>query len=307
MSTKEINDYINVIDFNVVNKYLDLFTKFYGDVIFKHHYDSVKSQREADAHILLQMFFSKALHFQQILKGVMLHNENIVMNRIVDPTILFTLVRNQYECLCLFELVNIIPDSDDKKDFLSLIHQVSGLKYRQRFSQNVTTQENQDKLVVECGEIQQDIDIILSSKVYQKLDSKSQSLVRFSLKYRDYQLYFASDKKLKKLRWKDFTDKFGMKKNCIDNLYTYFCLHSHPSYVSIMQFRDAFAKDNPEYVNMALFAAQIFLIFLSVFLVDYMRMFPSVLADFQSQDIETKTLLTAFNNIFREDEYSFSV
>lgn len=307
MDAKEIDDYINVIDFNVVNKYFDLFTKFYGDVIFKHHYDSVKSQREADAHILLQMFFSKALHFQQILKGVMFHNENIIMNRIVDPTILFTLVRNQYECLCLFELINVIPDSDDKKDFLSLIHQVSGLKYRQRFSQNVTTQENKDKIVIESEEILQDVDIILSSDVYQKLDSESQSLVRFSLKYRDYQLYFASDKKLKKLGWKDFADKFGMKKNCIDNLYAYFCLHSHPSYVSIMQFRDAFAKDNPEYVNMALFAAQIFLIFLSVFLVDYMKMFPSILAEFQSQDSETKVLLTAFNNIFREDEYEFSV
>lgn len=307
MNAKEIDDYINVIDFNVANKYLKLFTKSYGDIIFKHHYDPVKSQREADAHILLQMFFSKALHFQQVLKGVMFHNENIIMNKIVDPTILFTLVRNQYECLCLFELVNIIPDSDDKKDFLSLIHQVSGLKYRQRFSQNVTTQENQDKLVIESEEIQQDIDIILSSKVYQKLDSKSQNLVRFSLNKRDYQLYFASEEKLIKLGWKDFADKFGMKKTCIDNLYAYFCLHSHPSYVSIMQFRDAFAKDNPEYINMALFAAQFFLIFLSVFLVDYMRIFPSVLADFQSQDSETKVLLTAFNNIFREGEYEFSV
>ena len=92
------------------------------------------------------------------------------MNRIVDPNLLFTLVRNQYECLCLFELINVIPDSDDKKIFLSLMHQISGLKYRQRFVDQATSQSNIKKMRFENIEINQDINWILSSSVFHKLN-----------------------------------------------------------------------------------------------------------------------------------------
>lgn len=124
-----------------------------------------------------------------------------------------------------------------------------------------------------------------------------------SLKCKDYQLYFKSENEIKKLGWRDFADKFGMKNNCVSNLYTFFCLHAHPSYPSIMQFRDAFAKNNPEFLNMALFASQTFLIFLSVFLVDYMRLFPTIVEDFKKLDADTQKLLIAYNDFFREDKY----
>lgn len=70
-----------------------------------------------------------------------------------------------------------------------------------------------------------------------------------------------------------------------------------------MQFRDAFAKNNPEFLNMALFASQTFLIFLSVFLVDYMRLFPTIVEDFKKLDADTQKLLIAYNDFFREDKY----
>ena len=81
-------------------------------------------------------------------------------------------------------------------------------------------------------------------------------------------------------------------------------MNAHPSYPSIMQFRDAFAKDNPEFLNLALFASHTFLIFLSVFLVDYMRMFPTIVNDFKILDEDKRVLLTAFNDVFREEEWN---
>ena len=300
MKPNEMEKFINVENIDVAKKYLDVFIDFYADVIYKHHYDAVSTQREADARIIFQMFFSKALHFKKLLEGVEYQGDQFRMNRIVDSTLLFTLVRNQYECLCLFELINVIPNSDDKKDFLSIIHQISGLKYRQRFVEQATLQENIKKLRFEDFEINQDIQLILSSSVFQKLERKYKDKVRNWITNKEYQLYFKSDTAIEKLGWKDFADKFGMKKDCIDNLYTYFCMNAHPSYPSIMQFRDAFAKENPEFVKLALFASHIFLIFLSVFLVDYMRMFPSVVNDFKVLDEDRKRLLTTFNDIFRE-------
>lgn len=304
MGTMDLDKFINVENIDVVKKYIEIFADFYVDVIYKHHYDVVSTQREADARIIFQMFFSKALHFKHMLEGVEYKGDQFKMNSIVDPTLLFTLVRNQYECLCLFELINVIPDSDDKKSFLSLMHQISGLKYRQRFVEQATLQANIKKLRFENIEINQDVNLILSSSVFHKLNPKSQDKVRKWIKDKEYQLFFKNDEEIQKLGWKDFANKFGMKKDCVDNLYTYFCMNAHPSYPSIMQFRDAFAKDNPEFLDLALFASHTFLIFLSVFLVDYMQMFPAIVNDFKKLDEDKRMLLTAFNDIFREEKWN---
>ena len=104
MGVNDIYKFVNVENIDVAKKYIEIFADFYADVIYKHHYDVVSSQREADARIIFQMFFSKALHFKHMLEGVEYEGNQFKMNRIVDPTLLFTLVRNQYECLCLFEL-----------------------------------------------------------------------------------------------------------------------------------------------------------------------------------------------------------
>lgn len=304
MEAKEIEKLINVENIDTARKYIDIFLEFYVDVIYKHHYDDVETQREADARILFQMFFSKALHFKHMLAGVEYQGGQLRMNSLVDPTLLFTLVRNQYECLCVFELINVIPKSDDQKNFLSLMHQISGLKYRQRFVEQATLQDNIQKLRLESIEINQDIHLVLSSSVFKKLHYKCKDKVKRWIKDKEYQLYFRSDNEIEKLGWKDFADKFGMKKELVDNLYTYFCMNAHPSYSSIMQFRDAFAKEKPEFVNLALFASHIFLVFLSIFLVDYMRMFPSVVIDFSKLDGDKKILLTALNNLFREEKWN---
>lgn len=303
MDSHYLQTLINVENFETADKVLSVFLDFYGNVMYDHHYDAVRTQREADAHIILQMFFSKALHFKHLLKGVILKNDRLNMNRILDPTLLFTLVRNQYECLCLFELINIIPNSEEKKDFLSLIHQISGLKYRQRFKSQATTPESICKLEKEAEIIDSDVQIVKSSSVFNTLDSNSKNVVHDAIKHRKYQLFFKNDTKLQELGWKDFADKFGMKKNCIDNLYSYLCLNAHPSYPSIMQFRDAFAKNNPEFIRMALFATQTFIIFLSVFIVDYMKMFPVIIEDFKRLSEETQMILTVYNDTFRKDGY----
>ena len=203
MGVNDIYKFVNVENIDVAKKYIEIFADFYADVIYKHHYDVVSSQREADARIIFQMFFSKALHFKHMLEGVEYEGNQFKMNRIVDPTLLFTLVRNQYECLCLFELINVIPDSDDKKIFLSLMHQISGLKYRQRFVDQATSQSNIKKMRFENIEINQDINWILSSSVFHKLNQKSQDKVRKWIKDKEYQLFFKSDEEIQKLGWKD--------------------------------------------------------------------------------------------------------
>jgi len=67
------------------NYLLDVFLDYYGDVIYYHHHDPVYTQREADARIIFQMFFSKALHFKHMLKGVGFNNGNFILNTTAVP------------------------------------------------------------------------------------------------------------------------------------------------------------------------------------------------------------------------------
>ena len=58
MGVNDIYKFVNVENIDVAKKYIEIFADFYADVIYKHHYDVVSSQREADARIIFQMFFS---------------------------------------------------------------------------------------------------------------------------------------------------------------------------------------------------------------------------------------------------------
>lgn len=61
-------------------------------------------------------------------------------------------------------------------------------------------------------------------------------------------------------------------------------------------------KNNPAFIRMALFASKTFIVFLSVFIVDYMKMFPVIIEDFKRLDEETQKILTFYNDTFREPQ-----
>ena len=63
----------------------------------------------------------------------------------------------------------------------------------------------------------------------------------------------------------------------LDGIGYNFSLHGHPSYVSIFQFRDAFKNDNRADTSiMAPHATQCVLAFMSIFIVDYMKLVPEI-------------------------------
>lgn len=57
MGTMDLDKFINVKNIDVVKKYIEIFADFYADVIYKHHYDVVSTQREADARIFFPNVF----------------------------------------------------------------------------------------------------------------------------------------------------------------------------------------------------------------------------------------------------------
>jgi hypothetical protein len=68
----------------------------------------------------------------------------------------------------------------------------------------------------------------------------------------------------------------NVKENLFNNLYSFFSLHGHPSYLSLIQFREAFKNEYRADKEMAKHATQCVLSFMSIFIVDYMNLVPEI-------------------------------
>lgn len=288
-------------------KMLDKYCSCFFEIILKHHYDHVSTQAQADTRTLFQMMFSKALNVQLLLNGIEYDNGKSRLKNIIDSTVLYTLVRNMYEALCAFELVNIIPDTDDKRTIVYHLFKISGLKYRQRFftSENMTP-ERLELCNTENQEINESIDIIRKTVLYSSLKPKNKEKIEKAIKNKEYQIIIDTNNEVKLLGWKDVPQLFGATNMDIGFLYTYFCLNAHPSYVSMFQFRDMYSKDDPAYVGITRGCVKTCLMILGIYLADYMKLFPQILDTYKEFSIENRFLLNLPNVVARGENNSIA-
>lgn len=98
----------------------------------------------------------------------------------------------------------------------------------------------------------------------------------------------------------------GIKKGIMDTMYTYFSFYSHPSNVSVFQFGNMFNKNDKAYMRLATFNLNIFFFLLSIFIKDYITLFPNVLNTFNKLDQLDQITINAYNVIARDDNYSIN-
>jgi len=284
---------------------LDKYCSCFFRIMLKHHYDSVETQSQADTRTLFQMMFSKALNVKLLLNGIEYDDGESHLKNIIDPTILYTVIRNMYEALCAFELINIIPNTDEKRIIIYHLFKISGLKYRQRFFdvENLTP-EQKKKGEIEKQEIDKSINIIKNTSLYLSLSQSDKCKIEKVIKDKTYQIVIDDDNKVKLLGWKDIPRTFGAVDMNLGFLYTNFCLNAHPSYVSMFQFRDMFSKDNPEYISMTIDCIRICLTILGIYLADYITLFPQVLETYKTFSMEDQFLLDFHNYLARGEKFS---
>lgn len=286
----------------LLNKYITYFFK----IVKKHHYDPVHNQAEADARIWFQMFMSKTMNIKSILDGIEYDDGYDHLKKVIDPTILLTLIRNLFEAVCAFEIVNIIPDTEDKKAILYNLHCIAGLKYRQRFFSPEMKEEQRVQWEEEKEDIEELTNEIRSTNLYKSLTKKNRSKIDNSIKDKNYQIKIDDNEEVKLYGWADIPQLFGMKKQFYKNIYTYFCLNAHPSYISMIQFREMFKKGEEEYIQISITGMKFCFMLLSVYLSDYIRMFPQIQKTYNTFPIEDQILLDFHNRLTRGNEYSIS-
>ncbi len=283
---------------------MNIFLEYFFLVIRKHGQDEVYSQAHADARMLFQMIFTKASYINKLLEGVGFNSKDGgKLNPIIDPTSIAPLVRTLYETLCVFHLVYILPNSQEKKDLVYQLWVSSGLKYRQRFSANFPS--SKEKLEHERKEIENIKTTIETSDLFNSLTEKNQKKILAKLKERDYKISFTG-LDVNFLTWQELSGTMDLKNDLLDNIYTYYSLYAHPSNVSVFQFDTMFSKEEEANKRITTTSMKYCFALLSMFIADYIKLFPDILKTYNDQDLVSQIALNFHNSMMRGETHSIN-
>ncbi len=246
-----------------------------------------------DASMLQQMIFAKTLHIRKMFEGIDYDGGKLgKLNTIIDPTNIGILIRNVYETISTFHLIYVKPNSDEERELLYNLWVIAGLKYRQRFS--YTTEENEAKKREEGQEIETKKQWILNSSIFKNLDEQNQKKILNVIRQKDYKIIF-EDAEVKVYNWSNIHEVLQLNQVLYENMYTYFSLFSHPSNVSVFQFNALFSPKSEDYKIVALTGMEYLFSFLSIFLADFIRVFPDI-GELYNKIPEVDQILLNFHN-----------
>jgi hypothetical protein len=284
----------------------DIFLKHLWNVINEHHEDKVYSYANKDAKIINQMMFTKLTHLKKIVQGVgYIAEDGAKLNEVIDPTIVASLTRNVFETVSVFNLIFRNTKTEDEKAIIYGLWAISGLKYRQRFESSISTDESKKKLEEEKKQIDALEKEIKETDLYKSLDAKNQGKIDEKIKKKDYKIRF-NEKEVLFLSWQDMCDVMELNKDIFDNIYTYFSLYSHPSQVAVFQFENMFDMESEAFKTLTTTNLKYCFSLMSVFIADYINLFPQVKKTFEKLEIVEQIAINAHNKMLRGDTYSIN-
>ena len=280
-------------------EYLDYIIDFYFKVMMALKGVGFKSQFRAQMTSSLQMMFTKGKAMRRLVNGYSQKLGDVTLNSKADHTILFTIVRAAYEQLCAFELVCMIPDTDDKRLILENAYvaaaQVNRLK--------AFTEEGLTHFPEEVSLARQDIEdckkAICETQLYQSLTEKEQNnLMEQVFKRGEYQIVFTADGKLKPhVGWDEVRDYCRLNTDALHGVYKYACNMAHPSYLALIQFHDAYSEGAIDDLNDT--AVMQMIAIMSVYIMDFIEAFPEAKHVYEDLDEESKFMVRLYSESFR--------
>lgn len=285
---------------------LDIYAELYFNVVFNHQRDTTEGYIDEDAKIIVQMMMTKILHLKKTVSGISFQNNHgDRLNQIIDPTIVASMIRNIFETAGMFNLIYRNTKAKDEKEILHALWVSAGLKYRQKFENQTHSDQNKEKVQQEKQEIIDLNSFIQNSSLYKSLDEKNQGKIQTKLKEKDYLIEFKG-KNISFLHWHDLIRIMGFKEGVLDNIYTYFSLYTHPSNVSVFQYRDMFIPESQSYQELTKFNLRIAYFIFSSFIADYIHIFPQTIETFNKLSLRDQIVINFNNTLCRGYDYSIN-
>lgn len=246
------------------------------------------------AKTTLQMFFMKALATIKLLDGVGYMTENFTLPPIQDHTLLFIITRNFCETIAAYNVLFLLPNTKDKRLILENLFLGSGYRYQARlFSESMLTQFGNEYDIVDQN-IQTTKANIINTQYYKLLSSEQQNNLKNAIRSKNYKVMLLDDE-VKVLTWQESLNLFVGSNELMDRIYTYLSIHAHPSIRGMEQFAAAFDKVSPECDNLSTVACRCIISFMSMFLQEYIKLFPKAKEVFDKKTDFEKWLLTMYD------------
>lgn len=277
LTIEEVQRFIQLDTIDDCKKYLCVMLDFYFDVIKSPEGHKATSSFEDERNIWLQTMFSKGCQFTSLLDGVGYSKGTIRLKPIIDFSILFTIARSVYESLIAFELLFVLPKTDDQQTIVYNLFMAQGLSERLKDLDEEMRSHNPTRVQEEQNDINDCRKAIEDTELYKTLDKQTKATIDYALgNGKKFRYIFKEDNTMEFIQYEKAYTLLNVKENLFNSLYSFFSLHGHPSYLSLIQFRDAFKDEYRADMDMAKHATQCVLAFMSIYIVDYMKLVPEI-------------------------------
>lgn len=277
LTIEEVQKFVRLDTIDDCKQYLTVMLDFYFDVIKSPEGRKATSPFEDERNIWLQTMFSKGCQFKSLLDGVGYSKGASHLKPIIDFSILFTIARCVYESLIAFEILFILPKTEDKQTIVYNLFMAQGLSERLKDLDEDMRSHNPTRVQEELNDIDECRKAIEGTKLYKTLDQQTKATIDYALgNGKRFRYIFKDDNTMEFIQYEKAYTLLNVKENLFNSLYSFFSLHGHPSYLSLIQFRDAFKDEYRADMDMAKHATQCVLAFMSIYIVDYMKLVPEI-------------------------------
>lgn len=271
-------------------------------ILLDHNKNSKLTEVDNDGHLMVQIFLLKSMSLIKLANGLSHRNElnDTNLHDIYDPFGMGNLVRSQYEAFCNFNNIYIQSKNQDEIDFKYYLWVLGGLKSRQRFP--AISQKIIDKRKTEAEIITHYIDLLYKNICYIGLTERAKSNIERCISKREWQIKVIGNNSFK-IAWHEMFSNAGVKH--YDEQYNYLSSLSHPSNLSVIQFKRMFEGSTP--VERADYQAMRVMLttsktLMSFMLKDYITYF-KLETQFDLLPLIDQMLVNAYNRNFRGEEY----
>lgn len=298
MTLEEVVELTQMKTLEDCKRYMRVMLDFYFDVIQSPAGRKASSALENDRNLWLQQMFSMGNHFMSLLDGVGYQRKDGWLNPIIDPDVLFTIARRIYESVVSFNLLFIQPKDENHQSIVYNLFMAHGLNERLKDINEEMRAKYPERVSEEEADIAACKKAITDNPLYATLSKQTQNTIdnAFGKKYR---YVFNENDELKFVQFEDAYTYLKIREDMFAHQYSFFSLHGHPSFLSICQFRDAFKNEFRADAMMAKHTTQCALTYLSIFIVDYMKLNPEVKSMYDKVELPRRFAIGMYEDAMR--------
>ncbi len=249
--------------------------------------------------VAVRMIYTKILEIRKLLDGINYNYiEEETEHAVVEPTTLFVIVRNILELTYVYEYVFLMPDTDEKREFAYYLYMYTGLKERLSLELGDEKKDEQiRKTVIKANEAK---DKLLASPYYHGLSNQSQAIIqnRLNSPHPSYRLMLG-DHEVAPVDYDKACVEIGMTGDFFKHMYGFLSTHAHPTYLSLVQFKEAYIGEKPLHDGFAGLAVTCLACILSILLEDARQQKPYIEAIYQGLSDEMKARIAYYIKLTR--------